>query len=117
MLLSLKTFPRVLLATIAAFALTAAVLLAHARRDPAIQPASPERSLPSQPRRGASTDERIAAYAAIVKARPRDAAGYTLLAAAYIQKHRETGDAALLPARGRHASSADWRSPRPTPAC
>ena len=92
MLLSLKTFPRVLLVTLAAFALTATVLLATGGSTP--DPVGmTKRALPSQPRRGASTDEQVAAYAAIVKARPRTPAGYSLLAAAYLQKHRETADA------------------------
>jgi tetratricopeptide (TPR) repeat protein len=94
MLLSLKTAPRVLIAALAAFALTAALLLAMRGTDPAPDDAM-TRALPSQPRPNATTDERIASYEAIVKARPRTPAGYSLLAAAYLQKHRETGDGAL----------------------
>ena len=44
---------------------------------------------------GASTDARIAHQQALVRAAPRDPDGYTLLAAAYLQKVRETGDGGL----------------------
>ncbi len=91
--LSLNTLPRVLLSAIAAFAITAAALLTLRAGDPPTVERPSFSSLPSQPRPGASTDERIAAYQAIVKARPRTAAGYSLLAGAYTQKVRETGDA------------------------
>jgi len=43
-------------------------------------------------RPGASTDEQIAHRQAAVRAAPNDADGYTLLAGAYLQKVRETGD-------------------------
>ncbi len=48
---------------------------------------------PQLPPPSAGTDRRIAALQGIVRARPRQAAGYVLLAAAYGQKVRETGDA------------------------
>jgi tetratricopeptide (TPR) repeat protein len=41
---------------------------------------------------GASTDQRIATLQTIVRDRPRDVRGYAALAAAYLQKVRETGD-------------------------
>ena len=92
--LSLKTFPPVLVAAVAAFALTAlALVLLRGSSDQLPDRAAVERSLPSQPKPGASTDQRIASYQAIVRAKPRVAAGYTLLAAAELQKVRETGDA------------------------
>ena len=47
-----------------------------------------------------------------MRAAPRDPDGYTLLAAEYLQKVRETGDAGLLPARRRRARGARWRWPR-----
>jgi pentatricopeptide repeat protein len=110
--LSLNNVPRVLLVTLAAFALTAAVLFATRGDDPSLAGAGAS-ALPSQPRPGATTDERIAAYAAIVKARPRVAAGYTLLAGAYAQKARDTGDGAFTTraetviARGLRVAPAD----------
>jgi tetratricopeptide (TPR) repeat protein len=48
---------------------------------------------PQLPPPGATTDQRIAALRGIVRARPLQAEGYTLLAGAYAQKVRETGDA------------------------
>jgi tetratricopeptide (TPR) repeat protein len=48
---------------------------------------------PDAPRPDASTDERIAVLQATVRAQPKRADGYTLLAGAYRQKVRETGDA------------------------
>ena len=48
---------------------------------------------PDAPRPDASTDERIAVLQATVRAQPNRADGYTLLAGAYRQKVRETGDA------------------------
>src|SRR4051812_5432131 len=52
-------------------------------------------ALPSLPPPSASTDQRIAALQRTVRARPRSADGYTLLAGAYAQKVRETGDASF----------------------
>jgi tetratricopeptide (TPR) repeat protein len=92
--LSLKTLPTAVLTGLIAFALAAAVLLIARGPGPQLPDrAAAVRALPSQPRPGASTDERIAAYQAIVRARPRVAAGYALLAASQLQKVRETGDA------------------------
>jgi tetratricopeptide (TPR) repeat protein len=48
---------------------------------------------PDAPRPGASTDQRIATLQATVRAQPKRADGYTLLAGADRQKVRETGDA------------------------
>jgi predicted Zn-dependent protease len=48
---------------------------------------------PQLPPPSAGTDRRIAALQGIVSARPLTAEGYVLLAAAYAQKARETGDA------------------------
>jgi len=92
--LSLKTLPTALLTGLLAFALAAAVLLIARGHGPQLPDrAAQERALPSQPRPDATTDQRIAAYQAIVRAKPRVAAGYTLLAASELQKVRETGDA------------------------
>ena len=57
---------------------------------PATAAPAPELPLPS-----AGTDQRIASLQDIVRARPREARGYVLLAGAYAQKLRETGDAQL----------------------
>jgi tetratricopeptide (TPR) repeat protein len=48
---------------------------------------------PQLPPPSAGTDQRIAALQGIVRARPLTTEGYVLLAAAYAQKVRETGDA------------------------
>jgi tetratricopeptide (TPR) repeat protein len=56
-------------------------------RAPALAP------LPDAPRPSATTDQRIGALQATVRARPKQADGHTLLAGAYRQKVRETGDA------------------------
>src|SRR3954451_18170480 len=48
---------------------------------------------PDAPGPSATTDERIAILQATVRAQPRRADGYTLLAGAYRQKVRDTGDA------------------------
>ncbi len=50
---------------------------------------------PQLPPASAGTDQRIAALQGIVRARPRQPEGYVLLAGAYAQKVRETGDAQL----------------------
>jgi pentatricopeptide repeat protein len=70
------------------------VLLLGSGRDGA--PAGPDaalRALPDAPLAGASTDERIRNFQSTVRADPRQADGYVLLAGAYQQKVRETGDA------------------------
>jgi tetratricopeptide (TPR) repeat protein len=55
---------------------------------------------PDAPAPSATTDERIAILQATVRARPRRADGYTLLAGAYRQKVRETGDASYYAKAG-----------------
>jgi tetratricopeptide (TPR) repeat protein len=52
------------------------------------------RAAPDAPLAGASTDRRIRIFQATVRADPRRADGYVMLAGAYQQKVRETGDAA-----------------------
>ncbi len=92
--LSLRTIHPALTAVIVAFALTAAVLFAFGRGSSHTpDPAAARRALPSQPKPGATTEQRIATYQAIVRARPLVPAGYTLLAASELQRVRETGDA------------------------
>jgi tetratricopeptide (TPR) repeat protein len=51
--------------------------------------------LPSPPPPSATTDQRIAALQQTVRMQPQVADGYTLLAGAYAQKVRETGDASF----------------------
>ena len=85
-----------LIAAAASFAAMLAVLVAvmGAGHDPVATGAARRlAATPDAPRPGASTDQRIAVLQATVRAQPTRADGYTLLAAAYRQKVRETGDA------------------------
>lgn len=84
---------RILLSFVATFAVALPVFLLAARggSPPAASEASA--ALPPAPRPDASTDQRIAALQATVRAAPKRADGWTLLAGAYLQKVRETGDA------------------------
>jgi tetratricopeptide (TPR) repeat protein len=85
-----------LLAAALAFGAMLAILLAvmGAGRDPvAMDAARRLAATPDAPRPDATTDERIAVLQATVRAQPARADGYTLLAGAYRQKVRETGDA------------------------
>jgi tetratricopeptide (TPR) repeat protein len=66
----------------------------------AADPARMRLGAPDAPRPGASTDERIRALQAAVRAHPRSAGGYVLLAGAYRQKVRETGDGAYYAKAG-----------------
>jgi tetratricopeptide (TPR) repeat protein len=86
--------PRILIAFLATFAvaLPVAVLMA---RDGAPQAEATPAALPSMPPPSASTDARIRPLQATVRAAPRRADGWTLLAGAYLQKVRETGDASF----------------------
>src|SRR3954462_3216420 len=94
-----RTLPRTpLLAAAASFAAMLVVLVAvmGAGRDPVATGAARRLAVtPDAPRPGATTDQRIAVLQATVRAQPTRADGYTLLAAAYRQKVRETGDAAF----------------------
>ncbi len=85
-----------LLAAAASFAAMLAVLVVvmGAGRDPVATGAARRlAATPDAPRPGATTDQRIAILQATVRAQPTRADGYTLLAGAYRQKVRETGDA------------------------
>src|SRR4051812_11561416 len=85
-----------LIAAAASFAAMLAILVAviGAGRDPVATGAARRlAATPDAPRPGASTDQRIAVVQATVRAQPTRADGYTLLAGAYRQKVRETGDA------------------------
>mgnify|MGYP003289314976 CR=1 FL=1 len=100
-----------------AVALPVAWLMTRDDHRPSSQSA---RALPPGPRPGDSTDVRIGKLQATVRAQPRRADGYTLLAGAYLQKVRETGDpafytradgllSALSTSTGRSASSGSAR--------
>ena len=89
-----------LLAAPVAFAATLAVLvllMGAGRGDGVARPAADaaaRRGAPDAPSPRATTDQRIRILQATVRADPRRADGYVLLADAYAQKVRETGDAA-----------------------
>ena len=83
---------RMLIAFLATFAVALPVTVLMTRDDG--RPASTANpSLPAAPRPSDSTDVRIAKLQATVRAAPLRADGWTLLAGAYLQKVRETGDA------------------------
>src|SRR3954471_11883391 len=82
--------PLVALALAAALAFGAVVLIGALRHAPAPSATTVETPVL---RPGAPTTERIAALQADIRARPRDPDGYTELAAAFLQRVRETGDA------------------------
>jgi tetratricopeptide (TPR) repeat protein len=91
------TLPRpVLLAAPLAFAAMVAILVALMGAGSGYDPATAGPGLgaaPDAPAPGASTDQRIRVLQGTVRAAPRMAGGYVLLAGAYRQKVRETGDA------------------------
>jgi len=82
---------QLLIAFTATLAVALPVVAVVARAGDGRPPAPP--ALPDAPRPGASTDARIGALQATVRAAHRRADGYTLLSGAYLQKVRETGDA------------------------
>src|SRR4051812_30905272 len=86
-----------LLAAPVAFVATLAVLvlLMGAGRGGAPAAGAGLRALPDAPSAAASTDERIRILQATVRTAPRAADGHVLLAGAYAQKVRETGDASF----------------------
>jgi len=87
---------RVLITAAASFAIALGAFGLLARGGgPDRHAAASRPALPSLPPPSASTDERIAALQRTVRAQPRVAAGYTVLAGAYAQKVRETGDASF----------------------
>ncbi len=83
---------RILISFVATFAvaLPVAVLMA---RDGSPHRDAPASALPPAASPTAPTDQRIRSLQATVRAAPRRADGWTLLAGAYLQKVRETGDA------------------------
>jgi predicted Zn-dependent protease len=86
---------RVLITAAAAFALALGAFGLLARGGGSGHPTPAGVQLPSLPAPSATTDQRIAALQQTVRAQPRVADGYTLLAGAYAQKVRETGDASF----------------------
>jgi tetratricopeptide (TPR) repeat protein len=54
----------------------------------------------------ASTDTQIRAYQALVRAHPKDSRGYDVLAGAYLQKVRETGDSSYYTRAGAVLATA-----------
>jgi tetratricopeptide (TPR) repeat protein len=89
---------RILIGFLATFAVALPVAWLMTRGDQA--PAARTVALPAGPRPGDSTDVRIAKLQATVRVAPGRADGYTLLAGAYLQKVRETGDAGFYARAG-----------------
>jgi tetratricopeptide (TPR) repeat protein len=87
---------RILPVAVLSFAATLAVL-ALGRDGSGAGPASRPAALPQALPPSASTDQRIRVLQDTVRAAPKRAAGYTLLAGAYLQKVRESGDASFYP--------------------
>jgi tetratricopeptide (TPR) repeat protein len=83
---------RILIAFLATFAVALPVFV-FLTRDGGRPASTANPVLPSAPTPNDSTDVRIAKLQATVRAVPLRADGWTLLAAAYLQKVRETGDA------------------------
>jgi tetratricopeptide (TPR) repeat protein len=90
---------RILIGFVATFAVALPVAVILTRGDQPARSATPA-ALPPGPRPGDSTDTRIAKLQATVRLAPRRADGYTLLAGAYLQKVRETGDAGFYARAG-----------------
>ena len=84
---------RLLISFVATFAVALPVFVLAARGGSPPAPAEAATALPPAPTPNASTDKRIGALQATVEAAPKRADGWTLLAGAYLQKVRETGDA------------------------
>ena len=102
----MRTSRLIAVAVAVAFAATVAVLAATVRSggpEPTPVRVAAAR-IPYEP--GASTDERIARRQSAVRAAPRDPAGYTLLAAEYVQKVREAGDASYYGRAGEALARA-----------
>ena len=99
--MSMRLLSRLLPVALAAFAVTLAVL-ALGRDGSGEGRAGRPAALPQALAPRASTDERIRVLQDTVRAAPTRAAGYTLLADAYLQKVRESGDASFY-ARAQQA--------------
>jgi tetratricopeptide (TPR) repeat protein len=85
---------RILISFLATFAVALAVAVLMARAG-SPQPEAPAQALPPATPANAPTDTRIRSLQATVRAAPKRADGWTLLAGAYLQKVRETGDASF----------------------
>jgi pentatricopeptide repeat protein len=90
---------RILIGFLATFAVALPVAWLITRGDQVPSPRAAV-ALPPGPRPSDSTDVRIGKLQATVRAQPRRADGYTLLAGAYLQKVRETGDASFYARAG-----------------
>ena len=84
---------RILISFVATFAVALPVFVLAARGGTPPGRSEAPAALPAAPTPNASTDKRIGAAAGHRPAAPRRADGWTLLAGAYLQKVRETGDA------------------------
>jgi tetratricopeptide (TPR) repeat protein len=79
----------------AAFLLALGLFGALARAGGGAPATRPPAALPDLPPRAAPASERLAALQATVRARPHDPTGLVMLAGAYAQRVRETGDASF----------------------
>jgi tetratricopeptide (TPR) repeat protein len=84
---------RLLISFVATFAVALPLFVLAARDGSPPAASDAAAALPPAPTPNASTDKRIRALQATVRAAPGRADGWTLLAGAYLQKVRETGDA------------------------
>jgi tetratricopeptide (TPR) repeat protein len=84
---------RLLISFLATFAVALPVFVLAARDGSPPAASQAAAALPPASTPNASTDKRIGTLQATVRAAPRRADGWTLLAGAYLQKVRETGDA------------------------
>src|SRR3954471_2055534 len=111
-----QRFPtKLLLVAVLAFAGTLVALTLAGSRHPNASPAAAEPAF--VPATSQSTDARIAALQATVKADPKDPRGYAELAQGYLQKVRETGDASFYTRAGAVLNTGlrlDPRSPDAT---
>ncbi|MGI8594590.1 MAG: tetratricopeptide repeat protein [Solirubrobacteraceae bacterium] len=106
--------PRLVIASLtAAFAVTFAVLILVGGKESGAdeRTASRELSLGVPSQAAASTDGRIAALNAAVRAEPKRPEGYTALAETYLQKARETADPAFYGRAGIALERALTRKP------
>lgn len=90
-----RPLPRLLIAAAAAFGLTFAVLAVAHRSEPSALGAPPAATAGALPSPRGSTAARVALHQRNVRERPRSPDARALLAAAYLQRARETGDPAL----------------------
>jgi tetratricopeptide (TPR) repeat protein len=84
---------RILISFVATFAVALPLFVLAARLGSPPAASEAAAALPPAPTPNASTDKRISVLQATVRAAPKRADGWTLLAGAYLQKVRETGDA------------------------